>query len=173
MFNSVRLATKLYKPTWIVILILHTYLWTLKEAKLEIIFRRSRRSTKFWIALRRAQEESFDANFQESVDAHKWQCYWFGCSFMLASISLSAVRNMIHFMYFKLGLGQTSNFSWDEPNLVSQVHEKFDVWLSWGRLNEFGGVQHVLSVCFTRIERLKTVSWTNVELHMRRTKLMN
>ena len=39
--------------------------------------------------------------------------------------------------------------------------------------NEFGGVQHVLSVCFTRIERLKTVSWTNVELHMRQTKLMN
>ena len=29
-----------------------------------------------------------------------------------------------------LDLGQTSNFSWDEPNLVSYVHEKFDVWLS-------------------------------------------
>ena len=26
-----------------------------------------------------------------------------------------------------LGLDQTSNFSWDEPNLVSQVREKFDV----------------------------------------------
>ena len=29
-----------------------------------------------------------------------------------------------------LGLGHTSNFSWDTPNLLSQVHEKSDVWLS-------------------------------------------
>ena len=42
--------------------------------------------------------------------------------------------NMIYFIYisqsFMLGLGQT-NFSWDEPNLVSHVHEKFDVWLNY------------------------------------------
>ena len=37
-----------------------------------------------------------------------------------------------------LGLGQTSNFSWDEPNLVSYVDEKFDFWLSEVRLNKFG-----------------------------------
>ena len=29
-----------------------------------------------------------------------------------------------------LGLDQTSNFSWDEPHYASQVHEKFDFWLS-------------------------------------------
>ena len=29
----------------------------------------------------------------------------------------------------KVYIGQTSNFSWDKPNLSSQVHEKFDVWL--------------------------------------------
>ena len=28
------------------------------------------------------------------------------------------------------GQGQKSNFSWDEPSLVSQVHEKCDVLLS-------------------------------------------
>ena len=28
------------------------------------------------------------------------------------------------------GLGQTSNFSWDEPDSVSYVYEKFDFWLS-------------------------------------------
>ena len=38
----------------------------------------------------------------------------------------------------KQGRGQTTNFSQDEPNLVSQLHEKFDVWLSYVRLNEFG-----------------------------------
>ena len=32
-------------------------------------------------------------------------------------------------------------------------------------------VQHVLSVCYRRMERLTIVSGTNVELHMRRTKL--
>ena len=49
---------------------------------------------------------------------------------------------MIYFIYisqyFMLGLAQTSNFSWDEPNLVSHVHEKFDVWLNESRLDEFG-----------------------------------
>ena len=34
------------------------------------------------------------------------------------------------FIVVRLGLTQTSNFSWDEPNLSSSVHEKFDVWLS-------------------------------------------
>ena len=33
-------------------------------------------------------------------------------------------------------------------------------------------VQHVLSVCSRRIERLKIVSGTNVDFHMRRTKLI-
>ena len=37
-----------------------------------------------------------------------------------------------------LGLGQTSNFSSDEPNLVSHVYEKFDVRLNYVRLDEFG-----------------------------------
>ena len=34
-------------------------------------------------------------------------------------------------------------------------------------------VQHVLSVCFRRIERLKIFPGTNVDLHMRRTKITN
>ena len=34
-------------------------------------------------------------------------------------------------------------------------------------------VQHVQSVCFRRIERLKIVSGTNVDLHIRRSKLMS
>ena len=33
-------------------------------------------------------------------------------------------------------------------------------------------VQHVLSVCSRRIERLKIVSGTNVDFHMRRSKLI-
>ena len=86
------------------------------QAKLKII---CWRSTKLWIALKRAQEDSFDTLIQEPVDAHKWQCHWYGCSFMFTFISLSAVPNMIHFMYFTLGLGQTSNISGDKSNLVS------------------------------------------------------
>ena len=141
------------------------------EAKLKII---CWRSTKLWMALKRAQEESFDTlTFKNPLMPTNDSVI----DMVVHSCSLSylypQVPNIIHFMYFKLGRGQTSNFSWDEPNLVSQVHEKIDVWLSWVRLNEFGGVQHFLSVCFTRIERLKIVSWTNFELHMRRTKLMN
>ena len=34
-------------------------------------------------------------------------------------------------------------------------------------------VQHVQSVCFRRIERLKIVSGTNVDLHIRRSKLIS
>ena len=86
------------------------------QAKLKII---CWRSTKLWIALKRAQEDSFETLFQEPVDAHKWRCHWYGCSFMITFISLSAVPNMIHFMYFTLGLGQTSNISGDKSNLVS------------------------------------------------------
>ena len=44
----------------------------------------------------------------------------------------------VHIWPIVLGLSQTSNFSGDEPNLVSYVHEKFDVWLSYVRLNESG-----------------------------------
>ena len=55
---------------------------------------------------------------------------------------------------------------------LCEVHEKFDVWLSEVRLNEFGSSEHVLSVCFRLIEHLKIVSKTNVNLHMRRTKLI-
>lgn len=73
----------------------------------------------------------------------------------------------------RLGLGQTSNFLRYEPNLlVSWIHEKFQVWLSHLRLNEFWIVQHVLSVCFRRIKGLKIVSGTHVDLQMQRTKLI-
>ena len=41
-------------------------------------------------------------------------------------------------LFEAIGGTQTSNLSWDEPDLVSYVHEKFDVWLSYVRLNEFG-----------------------------------
>ena len=37
-----------------------------------------------------------------------------------------------------LNLGQMSHLSSEKPNLVSYVHVKFDVWLSYVRLNEFG-----------------------------------
>ena len=65
-----------------------------------------------------------------------------------------------------LGLGQTSNFSWDKLNLVvfkfmkssTSGSVKF-VWISLDRPSR-------------RIERLKIVSGTNVDLHMRRTKLI-
>ena len=41
-------------------------------------------------------------------------------------------------VYANLGLGHTSNFSGDEPNLVSYVYGKFDAWLSLVGINEFG-----------------------------------
>ena len=75
-----------------------------------------------------------------------------------------------------LGLGQTSEVSmrrikrselssWKirhlpQFNLISSSEW---VWI----------VQHVLSVCFRWIERLKIVSGTNVDLHTRRNKLKN
>ena len=37
-------------------------------------------------------------------------------------------------------IGQASNILWDEPNLASSVHENFDVWLSYVRMNEFGSL---------------------------------
>ena len=73
------------------------------------------------------------------------------------------------------GIGQTSNFWWarSKPRLselsswkvrrLAQLKSSQWVWI----------VQHVLSVSFRRIQRLKIVSGTNVELHMRRTKLIN
>ena len=40
-------------------------------------------------------------------------------------------------------------------------------------MNEFALiVQHVLSVCFRRIERLKNVSGTKVDIHMQLSKTM-
>ena len=53
-----------------------------------------------------------------------------------------------------LDLGQTSNFSWDEPILVTWV--KFMKILISGSVVWI--VQHVIFVCFRRIERLKIVS---------------
>ena len=50
-------------------------------------------------------------------------------------------------------------------NSVSQVYERIDVWFSWVRLNEFGS-----SNTIRRIERLKSVSGTNVDFHMHATK---
>ena len=72
-----------------------------------------------------------------------------------------------------LGLGQTSKFfmrrtklcglnSWKARRLA-QLSLCEWVWI----------VQHALSVCFRRIEHLKIVPGTNVDLHMRRTKLVN
>ena len=74
----------------------------------------------------------------------------------------------------KVYIGQTSNFSWDKPNLSSQVHEEFDVWLiSLVRLNKFGSSNTWRFIrLFQRIGRRKIVSGTNpVDLHMWRTNL--
>ena len=49
-----------------------------------------------------------------------------------------------------------------EPGL-SELNPELYVWI----------VQHALSVCFRRIERLKIVFETNVDLHIRRTKVIN
>ena len=69
------------------------------------------------------------------------------------------------------GLVQTSNFTRDEPSELS--------WWKLRRLAQLSLsewvwiVQHALSVCFSRVERLNIVSGTNVNLHMRRTKLIH
>ena len=69
------------------------------------------------------------------------------------------------------GLVQTSNFSRDEPSELSSWEVRRLAQLS---LSEWVWiVQHVLSVCFRRVERLNIVSGTNVNLHMRRTKLIH
>ena len=31
---------------------------------------------------------------------------------------------------YMLGVGQTSKFLWDNPNLMSYIHKKFEIWLS-------------------------------------------
>ena len=69
------------------------------------------------------------------------------------------------------GLVQTSNFSRDEPSELSSWKVRRLAQLS---LSEWVWiVQHVLSVCFRRIERVKIVSETNDNLHMRRTRLIH
>jgi len=65
------------------------------------------------------------------------------------------------------GLCQTSNFSWDEfrswkVRRLAQFISSEWIWI----------VQHVLSVCFRRKECLRSSVGTNVDLHMRPTKLI-
>ena len=80
-------------------------------------------------------------------------------------------------IFTHFGVGQTLNFSWDEPNLGS-CHKKKKkkkkstsglvkfVWMSWI-------VQTLLSVCIRRIGRLKIVFGPNLDHRMVRTKPIN
>ena len=70
-------------------------------------------------------------------------------------------KNLSH-----LGVGQTSNFSWDEPILSGSY--KF-VWMSLDR-----SARSVLFACFRRIDMtfVDRLRDKNFDLHMRRTKLI-
>ena len=66
------------------------------------------------------------------------------------------------YFFFRWGSMRVELSSWKVRRLA-QLRSPEGVWI----------VQHVLSVCFRRIERLRIVSETNVDPHMQRTKLRN
>ena len=67
---------------------------------------------------------------------------------------IGMLLNIVYLQVHKkhIRLGQTSNFSWDKPNLV--VTEKFDVWLSEVRV---WNVQHILLICLLLTDRASEV----------------
>ena len=72
------------------------------------------------------------------------------------------LQNWRHIFFFRWGSMRVELSSWKVRRLA-QLRSPEGVWI----------VQHVLSVCFRRIERLRIVSETNVDPHMQRTKLRN
>ena len=64
----------------------------------------------------------------------------------------------------------------EEENTPTWLHlqEVCEVNLGLSQTSNFSGeVGHVLSIYFRRVERLKIVSRTSVDFHMRRTKVIN
>ena len=101
--------------------------------------------------------------FQARLSAKPLIWKWF---LILTQIKLIFTRKVLY-----KGLGQTSNFSWQEPNLVRKfVKSELTSGSAIKSLSEWI-IQHVLSVCFWGIERLKIVSEKNVDLHLRGTRL--